>query len=411
MNLIENIREGLRSVKANMLRSVITGLIITLGITALVGILSAVDGIEGSVAESLSSLGANTFSIESKINRGSNQSGVTEKTYPPLMLNEAERFMDQYKVPSTISLSANLTWVAEVKHMSKKTNPNVAVTGINNEYMPLKGLELLKGRTFSQLELDNGVPSIILGYKIFTTLYNANDSVVGTEVAFSGTQFRVIGVNKEKGQMAEDNYDNMVFIPLIKANQMAQGKGLRYEFSIGIADPTQMDYAMAEATGLMRKIRHDQLGNPNSFLLEKSETAAEKLQSITMSIRIGGIVISFITLLGSAIALMNIMMVSVTERTREVGVRKALGATPLRIRQQFLIEALVICFLGGVLGIIFGILLGNFTSSLLGAKGFTVPWMWIIIGLVTCVAVGLLSGYYPANKASRLDPIESLRFE
>ncbi len=411
MNLIENIREGLRSVKANMLRSVITGLIITLGITALVGILSAVDGIEGSVAESLSSLGANTFSIESKINRGSNQQGVTEKTYPPLMLNEAERFLEQYKVPSTISLSANLTWVAEMKRLSKKTNPNVAVTGVNNEYFALKGLELQNGRNFSQRELDNGVPSIILGYKIYTTLYNANDSVVGTVVAFSGTQFRVIGVNKEKGQMAEDNYDNMVFIPLIKANQMAQGKGLRYEFSIGIADPTQMDYAMAEATGLMRKIRHDQLGNPDSFLLEKSETAAERLKTITTSIRAGGIVISFITLLGSAIALMNIMMVSVTERTREVGVRKALGATPLRILQQFLIEGLVICILGGILGIIFGILLGNFTSSLLGAKAFTIPWTWIIIGLITCIAVGLLSGYYPAKKAARLDPIESLRFE
>jgi len=411
MNLLENIREGLRSVKANMLRSIITGLIITLGITALVGILTAVDAIQNSVTDSLASLGANTFSIESKINRGSNRQGVTEKTYPPLLMNEAFRFVDLYKVPSTISISAGLTFVAEVKHLSKKTNPNVNVVGVNNEYMAIKGLELHRGRFFSQRETESGMPSIVLGYKIFTTLFNENDSVIGTDVAFSGTQFRVIGVTKEKGQMAEDNYDNMVFIPLLKANQMAQGKGLRYEMAVSIADPSQMEYAMGEATGIMRSIRHDRPGQPESFLLERSQTVAERLESITTGIRVGGFFISFITLLGSAIALMNIMMVSVTERTREVGVRKALGATPLRIRQQFLIEGLVICILGGVLGIILGILLGNGVSVLLGASGFTIPWVWILTGLAVCIGVGLGSGYYPANKASRLDPIESLRFE
>ena len=215
----------------------------------------------------------------------------------------------------------------------------------------------------------------------------------------------------EKGQIAENNYDNMIIIPILKANQMAQGRGLRYELTIGINDPTQMEYAMGEATGLMRAIRHDRLGEPNSFELEKSETLAQELEAITGALRLGGFGVGFITLLGASIALMNIMLVSVTERTREVGVRKALGATPLRIRQQFVIEAIVVCLLGGIAGVILGILIGNLMSMAMGIDAFVVPWLWIFVGFMVCIIVGLLSGWYPARKASMLDPIESLRFE
>jgi putative ABC transport system permease protein len=230
-------------------------------------------------------------------------------------------------------------------------------------------------------------------------------------VTFSGAQFRVIGVLKEKGQLSDNNYDNMVFVPIIKGNQMAKGRGLDYELTVGIGDPTQMEYAMGEATGVMRSIRRDRPGLPDSFELEKSETLAQELESITNGLRFGGFGIGFITLLGASIALMNIMLVSVTERTREIGVRKALGATPKRIRQQFLIEAIVVCLLGGIAGVIMGIAIGNGMSSLMGIKIFVMPWMWLFVGLMVCVFVGVLAGLYPAAKASRLDPIESLRFE
>ncbi|MBY0433683.1 MAG: ABC transporter permease [Cyclobacteriaceae bacterium] len=409
--MLENLKEGLRSVQANLLRSVLTALIVTIGITSLVGILTAIDGIEYSVSESLSSLGVNTFDIRSKRNRNSSRQGIKEKVYKSLQLNEVQRFIDLYKFPASISLSADLTGIAEVKHASKKTNPNIGVTGVNEEYLSIKGLNIDKGRNFSPLEIQYGTKVVVLGSKVVKAIYDDNEDPIASEISFKGTQFRVIGILKEKGELAEDNYDNMVFIPVIVANQLASGRGLDYELAVGVTDVTKMDMAMGEATGLMRTIRRDQIGNPNSFELDKSETLGEQLEGITSALRFGGFGVGFITLLGAAIALMNIMLVSVTERTREVGVRKALGATPLRIRQQFVLEAIVVCLIGGVAGVILGILIGNVIAGAIGIDGFVMPWLWMTVGMVVCIAVGLLSGYYPAYKASKLDPIESLRFE
>ena len=168
---------------------------------------------------------------------------------------------------------------------------------------------------------------------------------------------------------------------------------------------------MGEATGIMRLVRHDPIGE-ESFEVKRSESLAEALDEITGYLRVGGLGIGFITLLGASIGLMNIMMVSVTERTREIGIRKALGATPKLIRQQFIIEAIVVCQLGGILGVVLGIGIGNLVTSLIGDNiSFIIPWAWIIMAFVLGLVVGLGSGYYPAWKASKLDPIESLRFE
>ncbi|HCW06935.1 MAG TPA: ABC transporter, partial [Cytophagales bacterium] len=328
MNLLENIREGLRSVKANLLRSVLTALIVAIGITSLVGVLTAIDGIQYSVNESLSSLGANSFNIYSKRNRGSAQDGVKEKVYAPLLLTEAQRFINEFSLPSTISLSAQLTILAEVKHGSEKTNPNVNVMGANEEYIAIKGLNIEEGRNFSSFEIQHGGRVAIIGNELAKTLYGENKSPVNTMVSYKGMQFKVIGKLKEKGSISENNFDNMMIIPIIVANQLAAGAGLEYHLNVAIADPNQMDFAMGEATGVMRKIRRDEVGKENSFELEKSESLAEELSSITNGLRLGGFGVGFITLLGASIALMNIMLVSVTERTREVGVRKALGATP-----------------------------------------------------------------------------------
>jgi putative ABC transport system permease protein len=411
MNIVENIKEGLRSIQANLLRSVLTALIVAIGITALVGMLTTIDGIEYSVNESLSSLGVNTFDINSKTNRNMNTQGVTEKSYPQMTMGEAFRFIDQYPVSATVSLNAQLTQIAEIKRLSKKTNPNVSVNGTNEEYFAIKGLDIERGRGFSRLEVQYGTQVAVIGYKVYTTLFEENENPIGEEITFLGSKFKIIGLLKEKGMLADNNYDNMVMIPIIKANQKAEGRGLWYQLTVGISNPALVDYAMGEATAVMRRIRGDDVGRENSFEIQKSETLAEQLESITSGLRVAGVGIGFITLLGASIALMNIMLVSVTERTREVGVRKALGATPLRIRQQFVIEAIVVCLLGGIAGIIMGILIGNLLSNLMNIDVFVIPWTEMLIGLIVCICVGLFSGYYPAHKASKLDPIESLRFE
>lgn len=413
MNLIENFREGLRSVRANMLRSSITAMIITLGITALVGVLTTVDGIQASLTKSLSSLGANTFNINSVTNRGRNSQGVSEKTFPLITMGEAFKFLDEYQVPSTRALYTTVTGIAEVKRGSEKTTPNTFVVGVNDDYFAIKSLEFAQGRGFSPLEVKSGPHLVILGHKIYKTLFKENESIEGKTVSLMGGQFRVIGVLNEKGGFGGDpsmNFDNMVFVSIVKANQLSGGRGLHYTMTIGIPDPTQMEYAMGEATGLMRRIRGDDPGQRNSFELEKSE-ALNELNDLMGTAKGAGFAIGVVTLLGASIALMNIMLVSVTERTREIGVRKALGATPKRITEQFLIEAIVVCLIGGTAGVILGIVVGNFASRLLGNDSFVVPWMWIFTGFVLCVLVGIISGYYPARKASRLDPIESLRFE
>ncbi|MEM6361157.1 MAG: ABC transporter permease [Bacteroidota bacterium] len=411
MNLVENIKEGLRSINANLLRTVLTALIVAIGITSLVGILTAIDGIQNSVTDSLSDLGVNTFDIYSKRVRGGRRQGVTEKSQPPLKLKEAIRFIDNYNYPAEISLSTYVTGLAEIKRRSEKTNPNVRVIGGNEQYVALEGLDIEKGRNFSIIENQYGSNVVILGKDVVDILYEKNEEVLNTEISILGGKYKVIAQLVERGEAGGNSPDNQVIIPVLNASRLSSSRILRYTMTVGIKNVDDMAYAMGEATGIMRKIRQDPLGQPNSFEIVKSESLAEQLAEITGYMQTGAFGIGFVTLLGASIALMNIMMVSVTERTREVGVRKALGATPKRIREQFIIEAIVVCMMGGIAGVILGIGVGNLMAKALQISGFVVPWVWVFIGLAVCIVVGLISGFLPANKAAKLDPIESLRFE
>lgn len=412
MNILENVREGIRSIKSNTLRAVLTALIIAIGITSLVGILTAIEGIEASFNDSLSNLGANTFDIRSRRYDNRRTAGVEQKRYPAINYFEAKRFLDLYESYGTPAVTTFVTGIAELGRGSKVTNPNMRIVGGDVNILAVEGGELSMGRNFSQIEAQNGANVVIIGDEVYRTLFEKNENPINQMITAYGIRFRVVGVLEKQGNIGGGSgLDRYFLVPLETARRVDPQRKLSYTITVAINDPTQMEYAMGQATGLMRSIRKDPLGQEDSFEVVRNQSLAESLEEITGYLKIGGFGIGFITLLGASIGLMNIMLVSVTERTREIGVRKALGASPTKIRQQFLIEAIVITQMGGVGGIVLGILVGNLIAQVLNVDGFVLPWLWMFVGLLIGMVVGIISGYLPAYKASRLDPIESLRFE
>lgn len=412
MNIRENIKEGIKSIKASKLRTSLTAAIIAIGITSLVGILTAIDGIQASIDSSFSNLGANTFDIESKrARRGSNE-GKKEKVHPPVKYEELAQFKEEYDGPGIVSVNTVVSWNTEAKYKSNVTNPNMMVRGGDENFLIVDGYDIGEGRSFSNSEMKNGAYVCIIGSQVVEALFDRNESPVGKKITVLGTKFKVLGTLQEQGGVSGNTgVDRRIVVPLRVARILGAEGNFGYEATVSVADTRQIEEARAIAEGLMRVIRKDPLTEESSFEVKVSRSLAERIGEITGYLQVGGFTIGFVTLIGASIGLMNIMLVSVTERTREIGVRKALGATPLKIRQQFLIEAIVICQMGGLGGIILGIVIGNLTASLIGSGGFIVPWVWILFGVMVGMIVGLISGVIPAYKASKLDPIESLRFE
>jgi putative ABC transport system permease protein len=409
--LRENIRISLNSIRSQLLRTVLTVLIIAIGITALVGILTAIDAIKQSINEDFTVMGANTFSIrnkESSIRIGN--SGKKPKKYRNITYAEAQRFKELYLSNAFTSVSCFATPTATLKFESQKTNPNISVFGSDESYLMTSGIEIDQGRNFSEMEIRSSANVVILGSDNATKLFKSKTNPINKIISLGSQKYKVIGVMKEKGSSMRFSNDKIAIIPLSNARQYYVRPDMSYVISVLTPNQQTMEIAVGEATGLFRIIRKVKLADAANFDIQKSDGLATKLIENIRYVTAAATVIGFITLLGAAIGLMNIMLVSVTERTREIGIRKSLGATKAIIKNQFLIEAIVICQLGGILGIILGISIGNGMAILIGS-GFIIPWIWIISGLLLCLTVGLVAGIYPAIKASNLDPIEALRFE
>ena len=412
MNLLENIRMALRSIRSNMMRSVLTLLIIAFGIMALVGILTAIDSAVFALNDSISSLGANSFSISpSGENVRGHQGGRQEKRGDPISYQEAVDFKESYSFPAQVSVSLFCTNMAALKYGEEKTNPNVRIFGVDENYLDVKGSELEFGRNFTALEAINGGNRVIIGKDIVDLLFDGKPQKAVNQVVIMGSsRYQVIGVLKSKGASMGQSEDRQALIPLLTGKRFYGTANTNYELMVAVNNATDIDYAVAAATGQFRNIRRLKAAEENDFEIFKSESLIGIIKENTTNLRVGAIAIGLMTLLGAAIGLMNIMLVSVAERTREIGVCKAIGANRRTILIQFLTEAVVICQLGGLVGIILGILIGNIISILMGSS-FLVPWGWIAIAVITCLIVGLAAGIYPAIKAAKLDPIEALRYE
>lgn len=386
-------------------------LIISIGIMALVGILSAIDAIKNGINNNFTSMGANTFTIRNaEVNIRVGRKGKKAKSYERITYKEALRFKKDFVYPVITSVSTLASWNARIKFESKKTNPNIQVFGSDENYILTAGYELENGRNFNASEINSGTNLVILGKEIAAILFDKKVDPIDKFIKIGASRYKVIGVLKTKGNGAGFGGDKVCIIPLTNARQYFGRPDMTFTINVLSKNSFLLDIILNEARGVFRKIRKIPVGGDEDFDVVKSDNLATILISNLQKVTAGATIIGLITLLGAAIGLMNIMLVSVTERTREIGIRKAMGATKKAIQNQFLIESVVICVMGGLFGIFLGIVMGNLISFALDT-GFFVPWFWIVTGVIICIAVGLLSGYIPAKRASQLDPIESLRFE
>lgn len=407
----ENVKIALGSIKTQLLRTILTVLIIAIGITALVCILTVVAALENTLSSNFASMGANTFNVEQyDISERMSRRNEHKIDNPIISYSEATAFKQKYNYPLTnTSLSFTATSNAEVKFESKKTDPEITVMGVDDYFLSNSGLETTKGRNFTNFDITNNTYSCILGSDFEKELFK-DTNPVDKILSIRGAKFKIIGVLKEKGSTFGNSQDLRVLIPIQVARSLFTAPDINYTISVMVDKKELLDQATDEANNMMRRVRKLSPVKENNFGISRSDDLINRILSITQYLGISAWVIGIITIFGSSIALMNIMLVSVTERTREIGIRKALGAKRGTIALQFFIETLVIGQLGGLLGILIGILAGFGIASAMSFI-FVIPWGAIIAAFITTFIVAIVSGSYPALKASRLDPIEALRYE
>jgi putative ABC transport system permease protein len=407
----ENIRIAFGSIRTQLLRTILTVLIIAIGITALVGILTVVSALENTLSSDFASMGANTFNINQyESNSRRRGGGEREIINPIISYPEAVAFKNKYNFPLTeTSVSFTATSNAEVKYEATKTDPEISVLGVDEHFLTNSGLETSSGRNFTNFDVSNNTYTCIVGSDFEKGLLK-NVNPIGKTISIRGAKFKVIGVLKEKGSTFGNSQDLRVMIPIQVARSLFTKPNINYTMSVMVAKKELLDQANANAIGTMRRIRKLSPVKDNNFAVVRSDDLINKILGITKYLGLAAWLIGIITILGSSIALMNIMIVSVTERTREIGVRKALGAKKSTIAFQFFIETLLIGQIGGLIGIIFGILIGYGISTLIDFD-FVIPWGAMIAAFIVSFLVALISGLYPAIKSANLDPIEALRYE
>jgi len=408
--LQENIRVSMGSIRSNLIRTILTILIISVGIMALVGILTAIDSIKSTINKQFATMGTNTFTIESRsINVQIGKKKYRRKNYPYISYRQAQEFKDSYNFPATVSVFTYASGTATVKYKSKKTHPNVTVIGTDEDYIYTAGYEINQGRNISVQDLESNSNVAIIGSGLVKKLFKNSNRVLNELVSVGNGKYRVIGILADKGTSIGGN-DNMCLLPYTNVRQYFSIPGRNYSINVMPDNDYSYNAITGQAESTFRIVRNLNVRDESDFNITKSDFLSKILNEAIKKVLIAATIIGFVTLFGAAIGLMNIMLVSVTERTTEIGIRKAIGAKNNIIKQQFLFEAIIICQFGGILGILLGILVGNIVSLVL-KSAFIIPWLWIISGIALCFIVGLISGYFPAVKASKLDPIVSLRYE
>lgn len=412
MKYIDVFKIALKNVRSNLLRTIITMLVIAFGIAALVGILTAIDTAILTMSSNFSSLGAQSFSIVPRVQEIDRiVRGKKVKRSTPITYAEATEFKKKFGGNGRVSISFRAKSGVVSKSGDIETNPVTTLIGVDENELYTRGNELEYGRFFTEKEIYAREPLAVIGSYFVSSLFNEKpERALGKRIQVDGVRYSIIGILKSSGASMNDNSDKKILIPVSLAKTRYGSDKTNFSIDVGVMKADEIDQVMSETIGTMRGVRRLKTKEENDFEISKADGLIELIRENTSKLRWGAVAIGIITLLGAAIGLMNIMLVSVSERTKEIGIIKSIGATRRSIVQQFLTEAVVICQLGGLLGIVLGILAGMGVSYAMDGV-FVIPWLWIFLGIALCMLVGLASGLYPALKASRLDPIESLRYE
>lgn len=424
MNFIDSFLIAFRTVRGNKLRTGITVAIIAFGIMALIGIITAIEAMNQSLKESFSSMGANAFSIRYResnirIGGGGRDAVKLEKgkkikkatLNKPIRKEDAEYFKNNYTFPSQVSIYLRGGSGIDCSYEDKKTNPVTNVWGGDENYLLVNGYTIQEGRNLNSLDVQSGRNVCLIGSNTAIKLFGTAHPEVCVDriIRVSGLPYRVIGLLKPKGASSFLRQDDVIVTSYNNARRFPTVSN-SYLIGVMVGNVAELETAISEATSVFRGVRKLQPVDGDNFVTEKSDKAAELMMSILGGISGSAGAIGLITLISAAIALMNIMLVSVNERTREIGLVKAIGGKSKSIRQQFLFESVIISLMGALFGIVLGILVGNLFASFMNT-GFIIPWAWVILGIVICSIVGLIAGLYPAIKASKLNPIVALRYE
>jgi len=410
MKLGQTLILSFQSLKTNRLRTLLTVLGVVVGIFSIIVIMTIITMMQNTIEGGMQFLSKNTFEIRKwpAIHSGDENSWARYRNRKDITLDDFYRFEDMMKDVECLGAFQGAGGKI-VKFGNRETNPNTYLVGVTQGVYKTLNLEIEDGREFRNNEIEYSSNVCVLGHEIVEKIFYYIDPV-GKEVRVDGKPFRVIGIIKKRPEFFGQSQDNYVVIPITSFQQIYGKRTSSVDITVMASSKDNYLSTIESAIGHMRTIRKVKPGEENDFDIFSNESVIGQINDITGGIRIGALVVSIIALLAAGVGIMNIMLVSVTERTREIGIRKAVGARKINILFQFLIEAITLCIFGGLIGIILGIVAGNIAGSFLSAAT-AIPYDWVAIGLTLCIVVGVIFGTYPAYKAANLDPIEALRYE
>ncbi|MBA4312554.1 MAG: peptide ABC transporter permease [Chlorobiaceae bacterium] len=406
----ESLSMALISLRTNKLRSILTLLGIAVGVFSIIGVMTAMGVLISSIQNGMTFLGANTFQVQrtSPMMTGDINERLKMMNRRRITYEQAVQVKEFASLAKAVGIFCYLeSPKVVIAEGGKKTNPSISVSGREIESFLANNWTIDNGRLFSQSELNSGNHVAILGADVVTKLYPKTDPI-GQTIKVDGHKYQVIGTVQSRGSVLGGGDESFVLIPLSTFFGI-YGKNQEFSFKVQ-ADALAIDDCMEQVRGILRAVRHVPPGEEDDFAIISNDSLITQFSEFTKYLRLGIIIVSSIALLAAGVGIMNIMLVSVTERTREIGIRKAVGARKNHIMTQFILEAILISQLGGIIGIILGILGGNLLAVVMNTTA-VIPMDWVLIGFLTCSVVGVVFGVYPAWKAANLDPIESLRYE